>query len=325
MNNISSAVALAKENDEQYAMRWFDESTVWSECGLYEEIVSHIDLKSEHCHIDVCSGFATPLFLLNDRAPKDAKLQLIALERVEMMLESIANHARKLGVLGGGHIHSVIEYDETAKIMSRRYPIALGFTPENFFGAKTAVSLIQDDVRSANVFRHLMGNRKADSATFLFPGTSQQATFEAPYRLDEEITSADEEQRRIGKHMQETRYAAISLAAEYLKPGGTFLMSERAFVGEEVTERELSYATLENFQKVAGNMTGAWGRAVVFASHGDVSEAQSSLDWALTDRQGKKTSMRDIKARGLASRGRAAVVIAKVTRNDVSFDDLKRA
>ncbi len=307
--------ALADE-DRRYVDHWTAESGVWRQAGMYKKVASLVDLKPEHWHADFCAGYGFPLFSLYGRAPKDSTVQLIAVERIQAMLDETVQLARDYGIPTSAHILS--EQHLTQDLVASRT-----YTPrmecEELFGKKSAITLIQDDVRSANVFRHVMKGRALDSASMLFPGSSGRSAFEAPYPF---LSSKDpnDYRRRLSEQVREARKGAVALATEFIRPGGTYIIAERIMRMTDVTREEIAHEAVRSLQEFAGPLIHGWDRAEFFLPDADISEAHGPMDWI--DFNGETPRIySNLKASSDWSN--ASVYVLKATRNAVPFGDLE--
>lgn len=318
MNNADKVRSALLDEDARYAKQWAGESAVWRNFGLYKKVAALVDLQTTHWHADFCSGYSFPLFSLYKSAPEGSNVQLIALERITAMIAEARSLAMQYGIPTGGHV--VDSIDVSPQLVAKR-----SYEPrmngEELFGNSTAITFIQDDVRSAKVFRHLLKGKKLDSASMLFPGTSASTAFEAPYGF---LSSKDPQRyaERMSAQTREARKGAMTLATEFVRPGGSYLMAERLAAVADATRDEINEFAIDNIQSIAGPLKDGWGKVELHIPDVDVSAAHGSVEWTHFDgqqlRQFKKGAFGD-------EEGKAGVYIAKITRNNVPFEDLKRA
>ena len=304
------------EEDARYAKQWIGESAVWRQAGVYKQVASLVDLQPTHWHADFCSGYSFPLLSLYKRAPKESNVQLIALERITAMIVEARKLAEDYGIPTAGHV--IDSFDVSPDLVATRR-----YEPQaehgDLFGTASAITFIQDDVRTANVFRHLLKGRKLDSASMLFPGTSSSTAFEAPYNFLESKDPA-KYAKRMAEQTREARKGAIALATEFVRPGGQYLMAERLAAVADATREEIVAFALDGIQSIAGDLKGGWRGMELIMPDVDVSAAHGSVQWTHFDgkdvRQYRKGAFGD-------EEGKVGMYIAKITRNDVPFEDLR--
>lgn len=316
MDPMMYLVNAVSKGDEDYVSRWSSESASWMEKGVYEKVASMIHLHQQHVHADICAGFAVPLFALHRQAPPGSVLHMIALERIAQMLVTVKELTEELGIPTAMHLGERLSVSAD-DVLTRVYEPSASDAMEGLFGDTTAIGLIQDDVRHARVFRQVLGERRLDSATFLFPGTGPMAAYEAPYSLRASQESSQQHRRTL-EYMRETRKAALSLAAEYLKPGGQLVVAERVLMQSDVSREAVIETALGNLRYLAGSRSVLWDVQDVSTSMQDVSSVQQQLDWGQLHGDGIQL-MSTLRANGGQQSPQAAVFLAKLLRNSRSF------
>lgn len=132
--------------------------------------------------------------------------------------------------------------DPNTEIFSRSYlPSVESISRMHPFEIGGPIQIILDDINEAKVVRTILGNRKIDSLSWVFPGIGLRSIFEAPYPM------ADKDRKGISKEEILARKKNLlsiltrnvyKFAAKYLKPGGKFWRVERGLFDPRSITRE---------------------------------------------------------------------------------------
>lgn len=255
-------------DDVTYAEDWTDESIFWSRNGVYQKVAHHIPaVRRGELHIDLGSGVGLlPLTL----ARKNALGTIIGIDRNAHMLRHARSlhselqefdgvpiplqihHSEVMALMPDGSVKSFyIPAEEAVKIErgekstwvseDARTSIIVGtndlnearmYPTPNPNLDRPGAKLIIDDLTRLNLTRHFLGDRKVQSISSTFPGTSARILKEAGIKHgDYERAQAVFTQRDKEKKQKEMEFVA-----ERLAPGGTLTLVSRVPV--DLTENE---------------------------------------------------------------------------------------
>ena len=240
--------------DKYYLDKWDRETEEWSRLGIYDKVAEMLNLNDEGVHVDLGSGNGELLLRLNKLYPRAV---LIGIERSKLLMALSASRLRSNGVntqqLFTESLHA--NGEGTAE---KSFFVDDERLKERNFLQKGAVTLIQDDIRTLNVLKKILGRRKIDSATFMFPGASESMAFETPYSLEgmdyftgilkaygslkasdfcdpadlektkNNIESCKREiDRRVSEIMIATRKSVYQILSELVRANGNIVVTER--------------------------------------------------------------------------------------------------
>ncbi|MBI2638069.1 methyltransferase domain-containing protein [Candidatus Peregrinibacteria bacterium] len=219
-------VATLEASDKRYAEKWSDEALVWEEFGIYERLAEHIQLDSGKIHLDVGCGLGNLLFRLKQKRPEAA---IIGMDRNPCMMQGAARILGSKGhiVVAHGSLAFRAEQQGQKIIVGRQFDVdaerAQGI---DILAPNTnSIFLILDDIRSHRVLNFILGPRKIDSASFVFPGTSGSDVYEAPFEIA--LLDRAGETNRLMQAMNETRRTVFEALAQLTKTNGRLILVER--------------------------------------------------------------------------------------------------
>jgi len=149
--------------------------------GVYDKAADMLDLKKGDIHVDFELGNGEFLSKLNRIFPQAI---LIGVERSKLSLALSASRLRS----SGAHIWQL--FSESIKAngegtAEKSFSIDDERLREKNYLNEGFVTLVQDDISTLKVLKKLLGTRKINSASFMFPDASKSMAFEAPHKLED--------------------------------------------------------------------------------------------------------------------------------------------
>jgi len=265
---------------DQYHLGRLDRETEeWTRLGVYDKAADMLDLKKGEIHVDLGSGNGEFLSRLSQVFPQSI---LIGVERSKLLLALSASRLCSSG------IHTWQLYSESIKAngegtAEKSFSVDDERLKEKSFLHEGFVTLVQDDIRRLSVLKKLLGKRKIDSATFMFPGVSESMAFETPYSLEgmdyftgilkaygslkasdfcdpadleKAKTNVESSKREIDRRVSEimiaTRKSVYQILSELVRANGNIVVTER-------TDPALM-AGEDQIQKIRDSFMGECGR-----------------------------------------------------------------
>lgn len=281
---------IVNEQDAQYHEKWARESEVWAAShNAYDLALRALGDIPEGIHVDI--GFGTGIFPFRV-LQKFPERHVIGIDKSDAAFYVTAKFLQAMNVPLNGYNYST--YSLSGMNLSRQYGLDEE-AAEQLSGQLVpgAISLIVDDIRFAEIVRHVLGDKKIASASFLFPGTWGFAAYEAPYAMGE--IDDEECSRRIMAVMEQTRRAAYDFATEYVEDGGSFVVAERMFIDPEALKSPAHIRECIGMA-IAGALGPRfrdWQHTESFMLHRDLSDMDSPLSWGRYDGKGELTENRE--------------------------------
>lgn len=233
-------LAQLEAHDDQYARNdWLSESIAWDNAGVYRRLADLIALKDDDLHVDLGCGLGTLALELRERFNQsilwavDRNLSMIR------MAEVLAQHFN-------------FRYEIHAQVGLRttedRRAVEAIFVPDqsrirkmHSFQPGGPIQFIVDDLRQMSVVKTILGERKIDSCSFVFPGYGARSVYEAPFPIVNQPSDV-ECKRRMGQYVDLVRTAAYRFASSRVKEGGQFFIVDRS----PIADRARALKTLTN-------------------------------------------------------------------------------
>lgn len=225
-NNDNEVLAALEALDETYARsEWYPEATTWDDAGVYKGIAKFIGLSDGDLHLDLGSGYGVLCFELREKCRQAI---LWAVDRNLAMVRRAEVLARHFGFRYETHAQQGL------RTTKDRQSVEAIFVPDpsrigkmHPFESGGPIQFIVDDLRQMDVVKTILGERKIDSCSFVFPGYGTRSIYEVPFELSDNVPGDAECKTRMTLYIQLVREAAYHFASRRTKEGGQFVVVER--------------------------------------------------------------------------------------------------
>ncbi len=247
-NSDNEVLATLEALDETYARsEWYPEATTWDDAGAYKSVARFIGLSDGDLHLDLGSGYGVLCFELREVCRQAI---LWAVDRNLAMVRRAEVLARHFGFRYETHAQVGLRTTEDRRAVEAIFvPDQSRIRKMHSFQPGGPIQFIVDDLRQMSVVKTILGERKIDSCSFVFPGYGARSVYEAPFQLGDDVPDDAECKSRMTQYIRLVREAAYSFASERTKEGGQFVVVER-----------LPVASRDEAVKTITGLLGAYGR-----------------------------------------------------------------
>jgi hypothetical protein len=166
------------------------------------------------------------------------------------------------------------------------------------------IKLVCDDVRTGVAIRYMLRDHKIDSASLLFPGAGNAVILTG--NESAKLIAEGRHQKAMGEFITQFRRGAYLLASEKVKPGGFFVIGERAVH----KFGNLAEESLKELKSNMGHLADYWAVDKSAMLEYDLGKFTGNLDLVLNSRPGGKLN----KKQGL-------IHLIRLTRNQLIFKE----
>lgn len=287
---------LLDELDVHYQQTWKSEGELWKKAGVYTHVAELINLRPGETHLDIGTGFGATIEALYDT---QKQATILGIDKSKTMILAAQGELKKSGVEAQVHAHSMLS-EETSGYLKRRHFLNSSALSES----SAAIHLICDDVRTAEVLKKILQERRVTSATFLFPGAANTSAFEEPYRFDPDLPHGQMMERMRDVILQ-VRKKAYALVTEHMKPQNKLVVADRAICPPGWSTGELVPFFDESTKTNLGQ----------YASHWDITSTRLRFQPTGTPTGKWATEQGNLSAKDLPRTARMVAFIQCLVRN----------
>lgn len=277
---MAALQVLDREDSIYLLQNWLPQFDAWNRSGTYRTIAESLELQDGEHHIDLGCGFGM-LALEARRMYPNAVIW--GVDRTRMALMVASKTATDHGIAAEIHANGGMMPDTEGTTLSPIFQIDEKRIAEMHpFEPGGPVQLIMDDIRTMNVVLGILGDRKIDSASFVFPGFGSRAIYENPYSLEEtsRTFSSEVAAARVSRYMKTVRKMALFFATEVVREDGQLIVAERAATRHPddilvPLQKQLKHTGLDSYWAIEGGM-----------SLGSVSSPEGTPAWSVIDEDG---------------------------------------
>jgi len=217
--------------DAKYARSWAEHSHSLETGKIYGAAAQMLSPVSG-IHVDLGSGLGQLLFELKYQNPQAT---VIGVDNNRHLVKGSAMILERSGIpaVEGGKI---IDREAVDGVVVQQYRRNRRVRPREVLRRGQA-SIIADDIRQMRVIKEILGDKKIDSGSLTFPGSSVRSAVEKV--ADFHALSDQEVFTRQQQIMQRVRAAAGQFFTERVRRGGKVLIAERVGIDEGASLEEV--------------------------------------------------------------------------------------
>ena len=218
--HYQKAMTLAGKMQATYAEDWRKQTALYEKHNIYRSIARALGVGSGDAIGDIGFGGGNFCIAVLREHPD---VYLASMERSNAFIRRAGKALAAAGFDGTVVRTETVATQLSGKRLDRTYPAKLAQKrcPDGMLSRANPLCVLQDDVFQAHAFEALLGDRKLDVCTHVFPGSGGMDAYSNHRgRLAE-----------YGKGMQYTndmRECVAQFATKHVRPGGTYVRVERA-------------------------------------------------------------------------------------------------